>query len=116
VNWTDVLPRELSRLETWPKVDRRSARRTKVGMTFRIWFDDMWLEPRTVRTKDWSKTGLYFVSLPANYRRGMRVQVAFGKGKQVNDDWRIPGRIVRVCKIPNSLYGIAIEFLGPYRP
>jgi len=110
------LPLEWLKLENWPKVERRDSRRSKMRMTFRIWFDGLRLGPKTGRTKDCSKNGIYFVSLPGNYRRGMRVRVAFESGNEAGDSWCIPGRIVRVVEIPDSLYGIAVEFLDKYKP
>ncbi|MGO9639852.1 MAG: PilZ domain-containing protein [Candidatus Acidiferrales bacterium] len=115
----ESIPLERLILDSWPKVERRDSRRSKMGMAFRIWFDGMWLDPngpKTGRTKDCSKNGIYFVSLPGNYRRGMSVRVAFDSGNEAGDSWRIPGRIVRVVKIPDTLYGIAVEFLDRYKP
>lgn len=116
MSWLETLVVDNRRLETWPKADRRNKRRSKVGMTFRIWFDDLSLKPMTGRTRDFSRNGMYFVSLPGNFRRGLRVSVELSRENQASDPWRIPGKIARVTKLPNSLYGIGIEFLHKYKP
>ena len=116
MNWFSTLVVDNRRLETWPKADRRDKRRSRVGITFRIWFDDLSLPPRTGRTKNFSRNGMYFVSLPGNFRRGLRVSVELSKEHQPNDPWCIPGKIARVSKLPNSLYGIGIEFLHKFKP
>ncbi len=59
---------------------------------------------------------MYFISLPGNYRRGLRVTIELNEKNRHNGHWRIPGRIARVAKLPNSHYGIGIEFLCNYKP
>jgi len=116
VNWLGTLVESNRSLETWPKADRRQIRRSKVGMTFRITFDDLSLKPMTGRTRDFSRTGMYFVALPGNFRRGLRVRVELCRQSQPDDLWCIEGKIARVTKLPNSLYGIGVEFLHKYKP
>lgn len=110
MSWLETLAADNRRLESWPKADRRDKRRSKVGLTFRISFDDLSLEPMTGRTRDFSRNGMYFISLPRKFRRGMRVGVELSKENKPNNPWRIAGKIVRVAKLPYSLYGIGIEF------
>jgi len=115
VNWFGTFAENNRRLETWPNADRRQKRRSKIGMTFRISFDDLWLKPMTGRTRDFSRTGMYFVALPGNFRRGMRVRVELCRQSQPANPWSIEGKIARVTKLPNSLYGIGVEFLHKYQ-
>src|SRR5271169_5990116 len=96
VSWLETIALNKRRLESWPKEDRRDKRRSQVGMTFRIWFDDLSIQPMTGRTKNFTRNGMYFVALPGNFRRGLRVSVELSKENQPNDPWRIPGKIVRV--------------------
>jgi len=46
----------------------------------------------------------------------LRVRVELCRQSQPDDLWCIEGKIARVTKLPNSLYGIGVEFLHKYKP
>jgi hypothetical protein len=70
----------------------------------------------TERTRNLSRNGMYFISLPGNYYRGLRVSIELNEQNGLNGHWRMPGRIAHVTELPNSHYGIGVEFLHKYKP
>ena len=116
MSWLEALRGDPRRVQTWPAADRRATRRSMLGMTFRIWVDGLSLQPMTGHTRNLSRNGMYFISLPGNYRRGLRVSIELNEKNRRNGHWRMPGKIARVAKLPNYLYGIGVEFLHKFKP
>ena len=101
--------------ETEPQLtDKRRTRRAKIAKPLRVRPS----EPRDAHFEDLpvsvnaSKDGIYFQTRRKGYYKGMRVFVTFPFSSAHDPmNCEYVGEIVRVEKLPNSKYGVAVHLL-----
>lgn len=99
--------------------ERRRSRRIRIGQPLKIrpsdpkdtYFED------TNTTKNVSREGIYFVTRISTYHEGMRLFVIVPHHSLRDaQDREYLGQVVRVDVLPESQWGIAVQFLSDWRP
>ena len=92
--------------------NRRTTPRAKLGQSVRIRSFESPPRDEICTTVNVSRRGIYFVTSVSYYYAGMDVAVT--RGFELNDPLNREenGEVIRVEKLPNGQWGIAIRLLG----
>jgi hypothetical protein len=95
----------LGKLETVQ--DRRKAARVKLSRTVLVRPFDFHLSEEVCKTRNLSRTGLYFESPFGHYYAGMDVLLAWN----FQPDDTETGKVMRVTRLSDGKWGVAIRIL-----
>ena len=99
--------------------DKRRSRRIRIGQPLKIRASDpkdAGVEEVNI-TRNVSREGIYFVSPVRTYTEGMRLYVTVPHHNPRDPkDREYLGQVVRVHRLPEEQYGVAIQFLAEVKP
>jgi hypothetical protein len=91
--------------------DRRRSRRVNISKPVRVRPSDPKYKDEVRNTLNASRNGLYFATWAEHYYVGMSLGVTFPYASVDLGNGESVGRIVRIDRLPDGRFGIAIQIL-----
>jgi hypothetical protein len=93
--------------------ERRQRQRLKVSLPARLrpFSPEYWRSEEVQTTLNFTRNGLYFVTWTEHYSLGMRVLVTLPYSSAASAHRDYLGQIVRLERLKDSRWGVALQFL-----